>query len=161
MKKVVLIAVVMSLLSVCGIGQVPVAPSANPVPVIIPQPDKVVMGEGMFKVGAKVVRVPENESKKDVRIKKAFDAFAEVVNKYQKSDKAIESIPYVLGIDMDVIGENPRAAAHAKAEGLTVPAQAEGYALSISKYGITLIGRDDAGLFHGLMDSPSVNSNQR
>ncbi len=65
------------------------------------------------------------------------------------------SIPLYLG----VVGYDSTVAKRCLAERITVPHKAEAYALSVSSSGITVVGYDLPGLFHGIMTLRQMKQN--
>jgi len=145
----------LSTLILCSLFTV-FAMAAKPTnPVVIPQPQKMaVLPGGVLDVKGNFIALLQYDSKDD-RVAKAAQSFREDVYKISSIEDKKSQFVY-----LGVIGYKPDVAQKASKEGLIVPENKEGYALSVTKNGITLIARDNQGLFYGLMTLRQLLKNQ-
>ncbi len=119
----------------------PVAQDSTPV--IMPKPQSVTWSEGSLPLD-KLIFPSAHYADVSTRIARATQALRQFS---QPASPSAGAIPLYLG----VLGYDSTADQQCQAEGITVPDKAEGYALSVSANGITVVGKDLPGLFHGIM----------
>ncbi len=112
-------------------------------PVILPNPQSASWTEGSLLLN-KLIFPSNHYSDISTRIERATLALRQFL---QPASPEAGAIPLYLG----VIGYDSTVALKCTAEGITVPGKAEAYALSVSTSGITVVGYDLPGLFHGIM----------
>jgi len=112
-------------------------------PLLIPKPQSVKWKSGSLALDKQII--PQTHyADSSTRIERATLALKQYL---QPSSPTTEGIPLYLG----VVGYDNTVAPQCAAEKIKVPDKAEAYALSISARGITIVGYDLPGLFHGLM----------
>jgi hypothetical protein len=117
-------------------------PAQDSTPVIVPKPQFESWQNDSLKLTKFIIPEPHYA---DVSTRIARATLA--LRQFLQPASPAGSIPLYLG----VVGYDSTVAQRCAAEGITVPNKAEAYALSVSSSGITVIGNDLPGLFHGIM----------
>ncbi len=120
-------------------------------PVIIPKPQSATWQDGSLLLN-KLIYPQPHYSDISSRIERATLALKQFL---QPASPVEGSIPLYLG----VVGYDSTVAKRCIAEKITVPHKAEAYALSVSSSGITVVGYDLPGLFHGIMTLRQMKQN--